>query len=137
MRDYQPKTTPYVMERTVYARVLAVVRDYPRMLNAQKTELASVPTLGHGVGKDPTADKAQRIERLDADIRAVHNALARIPREYHAGILDNIIFRVPLIRIDGASERTWTRWKSRFLWEVAAQMDLVDKNRPAREKEKK
>ena len=116
-----------MMEKTVYARVLAVVRDYPRMCAAQKAALAGLPTMAYGAGKDPTAAKAQRIERLDADIRAVHNALARIPQEYHAGILDNIIFRVPMIRIEGASEKTWSRWKSRFLWEVAAQMDLVEK----------
>lgn len=135
MRDYQPKKTPYVLEKTIYARVLAVVRDYPRMCAAQKAALASVPVSGRG-GSDPTAAKAQRIERLDADIRAVHGALARIPQEYHAGILDNIIFRVPMIRIEGASEKTWSRWKSRFLYEVAAQMDLIEKGSACPGKEK-
>ena len=32
MRDYQPKKrNPYYLEHTLYRRVLALVRDYPRM----------------------------------------------------------------------------------------------------------
>ncbi len=119
MRDYQPKTSPYVMKRSVYLRMLALVRDYPRMRQDYEAALAS------GGGGDPTAERALRVERLGTDLRAVHAALSQIPQEYHEGVLDNIIFRVPLVRIEGASEKTWSRWKSRFLWELALQQHLI------------
>lgn len=120
MRDYQPKKSPYAMERSVYMRTLALVRDYPRMRRAYEQVVGNCAS--------STEEQVMRAERLGADIRAVHTALAHIPQEYHAGILDNIIFRVPMIRIEGACEKTWSRWRSRFLWEIANQMHLIDRD---------
>ena len=91
MRDYQPKKqNPYHLPHTLYRRVLALVRDYPRMVQVREAIIYESPENAGGrssMGR-PTENKALRIETLSDDIRAIERALDKIPREYRQGVLD-------------------------------------------------
>ena len=129
MRDYQPhKNNPYWLERTVYNRVLAVVRDYDRMVR-DYNEIIHETAAGDGqpgsnTPGDPVARKAERLDRLWEDIRAVEMALIRIPPEYRDGVLRNIQYGgwpsdVP------AHYKTWLYWRKRFLFFAAEKLKLL------------
>lgn len=120
MRDYQAKKNPYYLEHTLYRRVLALVRDYPRMVEMREAilyESPKEPGGGHGPGR-PTESKALRMATLDDDIRAIERALDKIPREYRQGVMDNILAGRRMDDMIGARS-TWSRWRGRFLWYVA------------------
>ena len=129
MRDYQPhKNNPYWLEPTIYRRVLAVVRDYDRMVR-DYNEIIHETAAGDGqpgsnTPGDPVARKAERMDRLWEDIRAVEIALIQIPPEYRDGVLRNIRYGgwpedVP------AHRNTWSKWRRRLLFLVAEKLYLV------------
>ncbi len=120
MRDYQPRRNPYYLEHTLYRRVLALVRDYPRMVKLREAIIYESPCGSGGKGGPgrPTESKALRMAVLDDDIRAVERAAERIPREYRQGVLDNLLLGRRMDDLPGARS-TWSRWRGRFLWYVA------------------
>lgn len=122
MRDYQPKKqNQYYLQHTLYRRVLALVRDYPRMTAAREQIIYESPE-GTGGGRGPgrpTESKALRIATIDDDIRAVERALEKLPPEYRQGVLDNVLYGRRQADLPYAGERTWQRWKSKLLWMVA------------------
>lgn len=129
MRDYQPKKqNQYYLPHTLYRRVLALVRDYPRLVREREDMIYESPE-GTGGGRGgvgrPTENKALRIATMDDDIRAIERALEKLPREYRQGVLDNILFGTRQADLSYAAERTWQRWKSRFLWHVAKNRHLL------------
>lgn len=129
MRDYQPhKNNPYWLERTVYNRVLAVVRDYDRMVR-DYNEILHETAAGDGqpgsnTPGDPVARKAERLDRLWEDIRAVEMALIRIPPEYREGVLRNIQYGGWPVDVP-AHLNTWSKWRRRFLYLVAKSLHIV------------
>ena len=131
MRDYQPnqKHNPYWMERTVYKRVLALVRDYDRMVRDYREILQeSAPSpdgqpRSHRPG-DPVARRVERMDALWQDIRAVEAALIRIPAEYRKGVMDNICKGGWPVNVP-AHINTWSKWRRRFLYFVASNANLL------------
>lgn len=129
MRDYQPhKNNPYWLEPTIYRRVLAVVRDYDRMVR-DYNEIIHETAAGDGqpgsnTPGDPVARKAERLDRLWKDIRAVEMALIRIPPEYRDGVLRNIKYGGWPIDVP-ANRKTWSKWRCRFLFFAAKNMNLL------------
>ena len=128
MRDYQPKKqNQYYLPHTLYRRVLALVRDYPRMTRAREDMIYESPENAGGrnsMGR-PTENKALRIETLSDDIRAIERALDKLPREYRQGVLDNVLCGVKREHLMNAGEATWQRWRGRFLWHVAKNMRWI------------
>lgn len=129
MRDYQPhKNNPYWLPNTLYRRVLVTVRDYDRMV-AEYKEIVHETTSGDGQPRssfpgDPVERKIERMDRIWQDIRAIENALIRIPTEYRQGVLQNIQYGgwpadVP------AHYKTWLYWRQRFIFWVANNLKLV------------
>ncbi len=127
MRDYQPKKqNQYYLPHTLYRRVLALVRDYPRMTRAREDMIYESPENAgsrNSMGR-PTENKALRIEALSDDIRAIERALDKIPREYRQGVLDNVLYGRRMDDLPGARS-TWSRWRGRFLWHVAKNMRWI------------
>ena len=130
MRDYQPhKNNPYWLEPTVYRRVLALVRDYDRMVRDYNSILHETGGVSDGQPRaaspgDPVSRKVERMDALWSDIRAVETALIQIPAEYRQGVLNNI-------RAGGwpadvpANRKTWSKWRCRFLFYAAKKMNWL------------
>lgn len=125
MSDYYPKSER--LPRDVYNRVLWLVRGYDRikeeadsLLTQDGAKTDGEPRTG-GPG-DPTVQAAIRRERLMDDVRAIDNALHLIPEEYREIVFKSIKDMRPMRTFPGydyAAERTWKRWRRRFLREVA------------------
>ncbi len=128
MQDYQHKRdNPYFLPRTLYRRVLAVIRDYRRQRQEVNdilygTHNAEVVVTG-GMPKSPVESIAIRLEKYTADIEAVEKALEKIPPEYRKAVFENISDgkRFP----ETAHYNTWLRWRKRFVWLVARELNLV------------
>lgn len=123
MRDYQPKqNNPYWMEKSVYRRVLAFVRDYDRMVRDYHAILhetaASDGQPRSSVSGDPVERKVERMDVLWHDIRVIDLALENIPEEYRDGVLDNVRYGGWPVDIP-AHHKTWLYWRQRFLFYVA------------------
>ncbi len=127
MRDYQrKKTNPYILPKTLYRRVLGVIRDYDR----EKSEIDDIlygtgehdGAGGGRVGK-PTEGAAVRLLQYSGDVDAVEKALEVIPEEYRKAVFNNI--RYGNYFPDNAAYRTWLRYRQRFIYEVAKRLNLV------------
>ena len=129
MRDYQRKVNnPYYLPKTLYRRVLSVIRDYDR----QVTEIQDVlygtadrdgVTVAGGRCPKPTESAAIRLAQYENDTEAVEQALAQLPEEYRKGVFRNIVYgdKFPLT----AHYNTWWRWKQKFVWYVAKNLYLI------------
>lgn len=126
-RDYQAwKNNPYLLPRSLYRRVLALIRDYDRMRAEVEELILASPNpegiKGGGPG-DPTARAAERIEKIQTDIRAIEVAFRMMPAEYRAGVFDSIRYYQPYPR--DADERTYRRHKQKFVHDIAENLDWV------------
>lgn len=130
MQNYQcKKNNPYILPRNLYARTLYLIRDYDRLKREMKDILHSSPPpsdgqpAAHGMNNSPTEAKAIRLVNVKAEIDAIEKAIAEIPEFYMKGIIDNICnySRYPV----GASERTFKRYKQRFIYFVTKNMGWI------------
>ena len=126
MKDYQIKKTDYHLRHNVYMQTLYIIRDYKNIqakASAIILEQASQDgqPKGNGVGQ-PTEPKAIRRECLMEKLNAMDEAIQIIPEEYRKGILQNIINRKSYP--DDASASTYSRWRQRFIFEVAERLNL-------------
>ena len=130
MRDYQPKqNNPYWMEKSVYRRVLAFVRDYDRMVRDYHAILHETSTPSDGqprahIPGDPVERKVERMDVLWQDIRAVEMALVNVPAEYRQGVLGNVCNGGWPVDIP-AHHKTWLYWRQRFLFFVARNKGFI------------
>ena len=130
MRDYQPhKNNPYYLPKTLYNRVLAVIRDYDRRREEYNEMLHSSPSPSDGMPRggttsDSVADKAIRMEAAWTELHAVEQALMRIPEEYRAGVFDNVRYRCQFPANTPAHYKTWLYWRRRFVYWVANNLKL-------------
>ncbi len=128
MRNYQrKKNNPYFLPNTLYHRVMSVIRDYDRQIEEIDdilfgTSHSDVVVSG-GIAGKPTEEMVIRLSKYERDTSAVERALDKIPYEYQQGVFDNIRYgkRFP----DTAHYNTWLRWKQRFIFLVAQNLDLV------------
>lgn len=127
MRDYQcQKNNPYKLPNSLYKRMIDLVRDYDRIKQQRNDIVNSTPerdgitsnTLGN-----PTENRAIKLIILSRDCEAIEKALAKIPKEYHKGILNNILYHAKYPYI--ASERTYGYQKSRFIYFIAENLNLI------------
>ena len=127
--DYQrKKNNPYYLPKTLYRRVLSVIRDYER----QKEEINDIlygtsdrdgTVVSGGIAGKPTENMAIRLDKYRKDTEAVEQGLFKIPEEYRKGVYRNIVYRERFPDI--ATYRTWLRWRQRYVWNVASRLNLV------------
>ena len=118
MKDYIPKSQP--LPPTVYKRVLALIRDYPRLCSIRDGIFYDSPAGEKTKGPArPTERRAIRLAAINDDLKAVEKALDKIPEEYRRGVMDNIIFYRRLCDLTGASERTWQKYRALMMLYVA------------------
>lgn len=125
MRDYQPhKNNPYWLERSLYVRTLALIRDYDRMqkeylaIATQGKSVSDVDGMPHGTNTaDETFNKVNQMSAYWDDMKAIEQALVIVPEEYRNGVWHSITeyARYP----DDADKRTYATHKQRFIWRVA------------------
>lgn len=129
MKDYQRKTNnPHLLPKTVYNRVLWLIRDYERM-KAERNEIihgynCEQDGLPHGSETgNPTMDKALKLETLGREMEAVEQALLLVDEDMRNGIINNICYQVPYPYYP--SNSTWARNKRVFVYQVARNLKLV------------
>lgn len=125
MRNYQrKKDNPYLLPHNLYMRTIYLIKDYDR-LKQQEKELSRIsisvcfddmPKAKYKFGSG-VENSAVRLAEIGAEIKAIEDALETIPEFFRKPIMDNIKYgnRYPL----GADERTFRRYKQRFIYEVA------------------
>lgn len=127
MRNYQRKRqNPYLLPHNVYMQVLYLIRDYDRMQQVRADILnGSAPHDGtpHTAHGNPTESKAIKLASLDHRCEQINAAIASVPREYRKAVWENICRRAPYP--SDAGEATYKRWRCRFVWQVAKNMDFI------------
>ena len=150
-REYQRnKNNPYLLPHNLYMRVLYIIRDYDRLKDEYHAVLQSSPAprittgydkdgkhvselmQGSGGIADPTADKAMRLVVISEELHAVEQSLRMIPGEYRQGVKHNVMYGAWYPT--DASERTYRRWKQRFVFNVAKTLKLVNVVHSGKEK---
>ena len=128
-KEYQPKSSKgYVLPHNLYMLTLYTIRDYERMSNEyHKAGSIEAHTIrdkisGNGIG-NPTERKGIIRASLFDRMEAVEQALMKIPDDYRKGIIQNIKYgnHYP----DDAGNKTYRRWKQRFIYYVAENLDYV------------
>jgi len=64
-----------------------------------------------------------RLSLISAELKAVEQAMIIVPHEYREGVRGNIVYQVRYP--DDAGERTYKRWKQRFIYNVAVNMNYL------------
>ena len=128
MRDYQPKKSKYVLPPSVWHRTLWLIRDHDR-LQAEADRLlditcrpSEIPVTKGGIHSDPVVKAVIKRERFLKDVEVVDKALETIPEEYRSGVWQSIQGgHYPM----DADRCTYSRWKSRYIHDVAAAMGYI------------
>ena len=135
MRDYQGiKNNPYLLPHHLYMRTLYIIRDYDRLKEKaeklldycdKKPEQKFVKTPEEINKLKNIKDEPCTLsyERAALETDAIEGALEFIPSFYRDGVLENIMegARYPL----GADERTFRRYKQRYIYHVARLLNCV------------
>ena len=129
MKDYQRKKGKYILPDAVYHQVLWQIRDYYRL----KTEADAIIEEGGSLANDgmphgtPSPDgvfnKVQRRLDLLRIVDMVDDELAKIPKEYRAGVWRNILYRTAFP--SDADRTTYARYKSRMIYNLAQRQGLI------------
>lgn len=130
MREYLVKEgNPHHLPKAVYYQALYAVRDYDRLRAEYRDVLAqSLGSGGDGQPRGgapgrPTQRKAEKLAEISEKIDAIDRALAEIPPEYRKAVFENVKDQKPYPYI--ASPPTWSRWRRKFLYEVAKNLRLI------------
>lgn len=122
-RDYQRKRkNPWLLPQNLYRQTLFAIRDYNRVKEEYEHLIEGQAVIMDGQPKgsdpgDPTAALAAKAERLHDQLKAVDDAKKVIPAEFMRGVWESIVYGAPYPRDAGTA--TYSRWKSRFVYEVA------------------
>lgn len=103
-----------------------MVRDYERMKQQRDDILNSTP-IHEGFPSsalgNPTEAKAIKLITVSRDCNAIERAFEKIPKEYHRGIINNILYHAKYPYT--ASERTYGYQKSRLMYFIAENLNLI------------
>lgn len=108
-----------LIQREIYFQTIWFIRRYWD-LQDEYDSILNESGSGHGRGSgigNPTAVKAERLDKLYDDINAIEKALKTIPEDYQKGILIHIIARKKYP--NNANPKTYKKWQQRFIIQVA------------------
>ncbi len=128
MRDYQPKKSKYLLPASVWHRTLWLIRDHDR-LQSEANQLINIASRSmdalpgrQGTHSDPVGNAVIKRDRFLKDVAIIEKALERIPEEYRKGVWQSIQGgSYPL----DADRCTYSRWKSKYIYDVAAEMGYI------------
>ena len=129
MSEYQRKKSRYILPRNLYMATLYQIRDYYRMKQEAEAELTASPEPPDGQPRgtvigNTVESAAIRREKYVLMVKIVDEALEEIPEEYRRGVWRNVMNGEPYP--DDASRNTYGNHKSRFIYEVAKKIYLLD-----------
>ncbi len=127
MKEYQRRKDPgIVLPSAVYHQCIWVVKDMARLETVAKqrfaAELLAETVASYGVTAEERCPPEQEEAMFKLD--CIHHALLLIPEEYREGILHSIQNRGSGY-YDFAHENTWKKWKQRFIYALAVNLNLV------------
>lgn len=129
MSEYQKtKNNPYLLPKTLYYRVLWLIRDYER-LKAERNEIIySYNCQQDGLPKgstmdSPTEQRALKLERLSRELEAIDQALLQVDLDMRNSILENIYYQIPYPHYP--IRWTWQRQKQKFVYNVAKNLHFL------------
>ena len=122
MKDGQrKKNNKYILPQQVWLQTINLIRDYYRMKEVADDLIATAPVKdGTGIRSgvsDPTFAKVVKRERHVKMTDIIDEEKNKIPVEYRHGVWNSIMYRTPY-PLD-ADRSTYSRWKSRFVYNVA------------------
>jgi len=105
-----------------------LVRDYERLKEQYHDILYESPPPPDGMPRgmrktDQVERKALRRAVISTELQAVEQALVVVPDEYRRGIWENIAYEIRYPDFTGV--RTYQRWKQRFLYCIAYNLNLI------------
>ena len=130
MKDYHPKKGKYILPTSVYHQTIWIIRDYDRIVSELSDMMLASPAPPDGQPKgssisDEVFAKTKRRDEYTAKKLAIEHGLEKVPEEYRRGVWDNIQMRKAFPHDAGRS--TYSKWKSRFIYEVAVKMNFIEK----------
>ena len=135
MNDYQlMREKSYVLPQTVYRQALYAVKDLERLrrkLSFLKEDAGSVRSRDPktmmsegGFVSDLTGDRASEIVNTEAKIKAIEEAMKKVPEKYRHGLEERLVNDVPYSNF-GYSINTWKKWQQIFIYHVAVNLGLL------------
>lgn len=112
--------------REQYFSTIWFIRDYENM-KAEAEDLLDQSPVNDGQPRgsgtsDPTAQAAERRERVLRSIKCIEDAFAIVPEEYRAVLYENIVHQRPLYQVAPKAyiaDTTLQYWRVVFVAEVA------------------
>jgi len=130
MKDYYPKAAKRKIPQDIYLRSLNTIRALPRLQEKASQLLHETYKQDVHVQTSkkisPTEIIAMRREKTLKEIEQIEKAFETVPEEYRLMLKKNIIERVPMEMIAGASPKTISRMRLRVIIEVARNTGLID-----------
>lgn len=130
MKIYNPKKGVYTLPKSVYYRVLYIVKDYPRLLQDADAMLEATPPqtetpeIQRQRNLRATETNNLKYTEIMKDIRDIENALKdAVPDDAQKAILSSIINNTPY-PLD-KDRRTYSRYKQKFLYILAKERNLI------------
>ena len=144
-REYQVKTNnPYHIDNTnIYRETLYIVKDYKDLLRRREQILYSSPAPPDGMPggsgtSDPTFSKAAVLVTLESKIESIEQTISRMRGKYantctgeifdaYGAFEDYGVFCYYRSRPDreiAPCIRTWKRYRSEFIWNVAKKLNF-------------
>lgn len=130
MKDYQPKKSKYSMPQDAYNTTLWIIRGYHRFRDIVKFEANTIKAIEYDKDHvqsseqiDSTFRAAVKIADCKEKINAIDRARDDIPEEYRKGVWESVLYRTPYP--DDASESTYSRYRSKFIHDVAFNLDII------------
>ena len=130
MQNEELTKWPYAQD--LRGRALHFAKGYDRLRREADEMIDQAPVMdgqprGTKTG-DPVAAAAIRRERITHEIGIIEGALLDIEPEYRDGIIENVCRGVPMWRLDGATERTWSRKRRVFLAGIVERAGWVEQD---------
>ena len=126
MEKIEMKTVKH-LPREVYYQCIWIIKDMERLekltMRLKSSEMFDSDEIVFYMDDMDTVQPVNVLEAAAEKMRCIKAALDTIPEEYRQPILDNIIHMTACG--DGACLNTWKKWKQKFIFELARNLNLV------------
>lgn len=133
--DYQLRSSGgYVLPQTVFKQAVWAVKDLPRLRERYEELKGRAYVIGshsmlleagvNGNLSDTTAQNAVELVNISNRIKAIEDAIPKIPLKYREGVLLHLTNDVQYDELY-ANIKTWRKWQQVFIYHCAANLMLI------------